>query len=135
METPQLNIVVDSDADPAAVAEFLATLNDIYAELSDGDELVINEVATSKQDSQAVDARPIHRQGTIDRALAKGRFATGYLGVFGRYSKRHPKGAPRPTLPGPDGTADWRTGLAETVDALWRQHQSELAAQSSQPVR
>jgi hypothetical protein len=58
METPQLNIVVDSDADPAAVAEFLATLNDIYAELSDGDELVINEVATSKQDSQAVDARP-----------------------------------------------------------------------------
>ena len=77
-----------------------------------------------------------YRQGTLNRALAKGTFPTGYLGVFGRYSKRYPKGADRSALIPPD--SDYSSAIANkdfvaTVDELWRLHLIELAARSSQP--
>jgi hypothetical protein len=54
-----LVIITDSTVDPREIAEFLATLNDVYSDLSGGDELVIvgHEMASRSEDN----AEPLPR--------------------------------------------------------------------------
>jgi hypothetical protein len=42
-DPPSIRCIIDSDVDPEVMAEFFAELSSIYAELSDGDELIIRE--------------------------------------------------------------------------------------------
>ncbi len=41
--SPSLTVVVDSDVNPAKLADFLAEISSVYSVLSGGDELVIKQ--------------------------------------------------------------------------------------------